>query len=32
MARLAVKIYANSILRTGPKIGIRQAIRETRKA
>lgn len=32
MARLAVKIYANSILRTGPKISFRQAIRESRKA
>jgi len=32
MARLAAKIYANSILRTGPKIGIRQAIKEARTA
>jgi ABC-2 type transport system permease protein len=32
MTRLAVRIYANSILRTGPKISFRQAIRETRKA
>src|SRR6202000_376663 len=30
MARLAVRIYANSILRTGPRISIRQAIREVR--
>jgi ABC-2 type transport system permease protein len=32
MARLAVRIYANSILRTGPRISIRQAIRESRNA
>ena len=32
MARLAVRIYANSILRTGPSISIRQAIRESRNA
>jgi len=32
MARLAAKIYANSILRTGPRISFRQAIRESRKA
>jgi ABC-2 type transport system permease protein len=32
MARLAVRIYANSILRTGPRIRIRQAIRESRNA
>jgi ABC-2 type transport system permease protein len=32
MARLAVRIYANSILRTGPRISIRQAIRESRTA
>jgi ABC-2 type transport system permease protein len=31
MARLAVRIYAHSILRTGPSISIRQAIRESRK-
>jgi ABC-2 type transport system permease protein len=32
MARLAVRIYTNSILRTGPRISIRQAIRESRNA
>ncbi|MGH3248177.1 MAG: ABC transporter permease [Trebonia sp.] len=32
MARLAVRIYSNSILRTGPRIGFRQAIKESRKA
>ncbi len=32
MARIAVKIYSNSILRTGPRISIRQAIKETRNA
>ena len=32
MARLAARIYANSILRTGPRIGFRQAIRESRNA
>jgi ABC-2 type transport system permease protein len=32
MARLATKIYANSILRTGPRISFRQAIRESRSA
>jgi ABC-2 type transport system permease protein len=32
MARLAAKIYANSILRTGPRISFRQAIRESRSA
>ncbi len=32
MARIAVRIYANSILRTGPRISIRQAIREARSA
>jgi len=32
MARIAGKIYANSILRTGPRIGFRQAVRETRSA
>ena len=32
MARLAARIYANSILRTGPRISFRQAIRESRKA
>jgi ABC-2 type transport system permease protein len=30
MARIAAKIYANSILRTGPRISFRQAIRESR--
>jgi ABC-2 type transport system permease protein len=30
MARLAVRIYSNSILRTGPRISFRQAIRESR--
>jgi len=30
MARLAVRIYANSILRSGPRISFRQAIRESR--
>jgi ABC-2 type transport system permease protein len=32
MARLAAKIYSNSILRTGPSISIRQALREVRSA
>jgi len=32
MARIAVRIYANSILKTGPRISFRQAIRESRKA
>jgi ABC-2 type transport system permease protein len=32
MARLAVRIYANSILRTGPRIKLSQAIRESRNA
>ncbi|HEX3714776.1 MAG TPA: ABC transporter permease [Trebonia sp.] len=32
MARLAVKVYANSILRTGPRIKLGQAIRESRRA
>ena len=32
MARLAVRIYANSILRTGPRIRLSQAIRESRNA
>jgi ABC-2 type transport system permease protein len=32
MARIAVRIYSNSILRTGPRISIRQAIREARSA
>jgi ABC-2 type transport system permease protein len=32
MARIAVKIYANSILKTGPRISFRQAIKEARKA
>jgi ABC-2 type transport system permease protein len=32
MARLAVRIYANSILKTGPRISFRQAIRESRNA
>ncbi len=30
MARIAVRIYANSILKTGPRISFRQAIRESR--
>lgn len=32
MARLAARIYAHSILRTGPRISFRQAIRESRTA
>jgi ABC-2 type transport system permease protein len=32
MARVATAIYANSILRTGPRISFRQAIKETRNA
>jgi ABC-2 type transport system permease protein len=32
MARIAVRIYSNSILRTGPSISIRQAIREARSS
>jgi ABC-2 type transport system permease protein len=32
MARIAVRIYANSILKTGPRISFRQAIRESRNA
>jgi ABC-2 type transport system permease protein len=32
MARLAARIYANSILRTGPRISFRQALRESRNA
>jgi ABC-2 type transport system permease protein len=32
MARLAVRIYSNSILRTGPRITIRQAIKEARSS
>jgi ABC-2 type transport system permease protein len=32
MARLAVRVYANSILKTGPRISFRQAIRESRNA
>jgi ABC-2 type transport system permease protein len=32
MARLAVRIYANSILRTGARIKLGQAIRESRKS
>jgi ABC-2 type transport system permease protein len=32
MARIAVRIYSNSILRTGPRITFRQAIREARSA
>jgi len=32
MARIAVRIYTNSILRTGPRISFRQAIRESRSA
>jgi hypothetical protein len=32
MARIAVRIYANSILKTGARISFRQAIRESRNA
>lgn len=32
MARVAVRIYSNSILRTGPRISFRQAIKESRSA
>ena len=32
MARLAVRIYASSILRSGPRIRISQAVRESRNA
>jgi ABC-2 type transport system permease protein len=32
MARLAVRIYTRSILRTGPRIRISQAVRESRQA
>ena len=32
MARIAVRIYANSILKTGPRISFRQAIKESRNA
>ena len=32
MARIAVRIFSNSILKTGPRIGFRQAIRESRNA
>ena len=32
MARIAVRIYSNSILRTGPRISFRQAIKESRNA
>lgn len=32
MARLAARIYANSILRTGPRISFRQAIKDSRRA
>jgi ABC-2 type transport system permease protein len=32
MARIAVRIYANSILKTGPRISFRQALRESRNA
>jgi ABC-2 type transport system permease protein len=32
MARIAVRIYSNSILRTGPRISFRQAVKEIRKA
>lgn len=32
MARIAVRIYTNSILRTGPRISFRQAIKEASKA
>jgi hypothetical protein len=30
MARIAVRIYSNSILKTGPRISFRQAIKESR--
>ena len=32
LARLATRIYTASILRTGPRISFRQAIRESRNA
>jgi len=32
MARIAARIYANSILRSGPRIGFRQAVKEARSA
>jgi ABC-2 type transport system permease protein len=32
MARIAVRIYSNSILRSGPRISFRQAIKESRNA
>jgi ABC-2 type transport system permease protein len=32
MARIAVRIYSNSILKTGPRISFRQAIKESRNA
>jgi ABC-2 type transport system permease protein len=32
MARIAVRIYSNSILKTGPRISFRQAIKESRSA
>jgi ABC-2 type transport system permease protein len=32
MARIAVRIYANSVLKTGPRISFRQAIKESRNA
>jgi ABC-2 type transport system permease protein len=32
MARIAVRIYANSILKAGPRISFRQAIKESRNA
>jgi ABC-2 type transport system permease protein len=32
MARIAVRIYTNSILKTGPRISFRQAIKESRNA
>lgn len=31
MARVAVRIYTNSILKTGPRISFRQALRDSRK-
>jgi hypothetical protein len=32
MTRVAARIYANSILKSGPRIGFRQAIKEARSA
>ena len=32
MARLAVRIYTTSILKTGPRISFRQALRDSRRA